>query len=390
MKAKATTPKHAERKHSRISPSVLKPLQICPGYESDPTESEASLRGTRLHEVIESGSLEGIEDPEDRVAAQTVFDILTTAELESPFEPLKELELDFTPLKIPDFEKGHADRVIILDVDKNDDPTAAELIDFKFGKGEVDPPKSNIQFRAYSLGLFVTMPTLERVRVRLIQPALNINETAEFTRARDFEMIVTQVNAIAKRRAKWLETQDKTMLKPDELYCSYCAAQATCPMWQEYMVRLANQANLFGHTIMPLETLDSLENADPNELIAALRWIKPMQDYLKKFKQFALQVYDAGKISEGLKLIEKPGDSTIVDPIRVGEILDEECGISTEEFIALCQPSITKIKARISEAAEHGQKSKEVDRVFKKITDEGLIQAGTLVRYVQLSKSKAK
>ena len=137
--------KQQDRKHSRISPSKLKPLQICPGWENQEGESEASLRGTFLHEIMETGEIpkavpEKVTE-EDIAMAKQMLVFLREEEKLSPYEPVHEMELDFKPLGLEDFEKGHLDRVLILEVDKDENPTKAELTDFKFGEWEVEPVK---------------------------------------------------------------------------------------------------------------------------------------------------------------------------------------------------------------------------------------------------------
>lgn len=379
---------HSARGHSRISPSKLKPLQICPGYESDDKPSAASQRGTTLHEVMDTGIIPSHLNQDDREIAAQVLAVLAETEKSSPYEPLKEVELDFTSLQFRDFEKGHADRVIVLEADDNDQPTFVELIDFKFGKWAVDHVSENIQFRAYALGLFILFPSIEKIRVRLIQPALNKDETHTFSRKRDYEIIVSQIGSIVKRRHRWLETRDEKMLKPDSDVCGFCAMQANCPAWQAYMVKLANDADLFGHEIIPVAKLESPETANPEEVVRAFRWVKPMEDYLKKFKRFVLAVYDTGRIDSGVTLVEKVGDTTIVDPIRVAEILQQDHSISFAEFLSACDVSITKLKTLVGDKAPSGQKGKLQSEMVDKLVSEGLIQYGAQIRYVQLSRGK--
>ena len=81
---------HASRAHSPISPSRLKPLQICPGYESDDTPSAAASRGTTLHEVMDTGRIPDSLPDEDREIAQKTLALLADSESQSSYEPLKE------------------------------------------------------------------------------------------------------------------------------------------------------------------------------------------------------------------------------------------------------------------------------------------------------------
>jgi len=379
---------HSSRGHSRISPSRLKPLQICPGYESDDTPSAAASRGTALHEIMDTGKIPATLPDDDREVAEQTLALLADAESQSPYEPLKEVELDFRPLKFRDFDKGHADRVIVLEADADHEPVSVELIDFKFGRWEVDHVSENIQFMAYALGLFILFPTIEKIRVRLIQPALKIDDTHLFTRKKDYEVIVSQVGAIVRRRHRWLETMDNEMLRPNPDICGFCARQASCDAWQRYMVKLANDADLFGHEIAPLTSLESPETADPEEVVRAFRWVKPMEDYLKKFKRFVLAVHDAGRLSEGVTIVEKSGDTSIVDPIAAAKLLESEFGVTFDEFLSACDVSVTKIKQLVGQHAKTGEKGGMQTLAVDRLHEAGLIQHGARVRYAQLSRGK--
>ncbi|MCK9587742.1 MAG: PD-(D/E)XK nuclease family protein [Terrimicrobiaceae bacterium] len=383
--------KQQDRKHSRISPSKLKPLQICPGWENIEGDSTASLRGTFLHEIMETGEIpkvvpENVTEDDLKMAKEMLV-FLREEEKLSPFEPISEMELDFTPLGLEHFEKGHLDRVLILEVDEDENPKKAELTDFKFGEWEVEPVKDNIQFRSYGLGLFLEIPTLQEVVLRLKQPALNKDETHVLRRTPDFNIIKTQLGAIIKRRHKYLETRDAAMLKSDEDNCNFCAMQATCPVWQAYMVRLANESNLFEVPVVTISALDDPESADPDEVLRVFRWIKPMEEYLTKLKRFALAVYDTGRLGDGLNLVEKAGKPAIADPLAVYDLLKAK-GVTKEEFILACTVSTTAIKNLVEDKTKKGEKGKAADEFVALLKEEGLMTNGEPSRYLQLSRKK--
>jgi hypothetical protein len=383
--------KQQERKHSKISPSKLKPLKICPGWENIEGDSNASLRGTFLHEIMETGKIpklvpENVTE-EDIAMAKRMVEVLRAEEALSPYEPVNEMELNFKPLGFDGFEKGHLDRVLILGVDDEENPVKAELLDFKFGEWEVEPVKDNIQFRSYGLGLFLEVPTLQEVVLRLWQPALNKDETHTLRRNPDFNIIKAQIGAIVKRRHKYLETKDESMLKSDEDNCNFCAAQATCPVWQKYMVRLANESNLFEVPVVEISALDDPDSADPDEVLRVFRWIKPMEEYLTKLKKFALAVYDTGRLGDGLNMVEKAGKPSIADPLAVYDLLKER-KVSKEEFILACTVSTTAIKNLVADKTPKGDKGKAADEFVALLKSEGLMTNGEPSRYLQLSRKK--
>jgi len=378
---------HASREHSRISPSGLNSLRQCPGYESDDSRSsEAADRGTLLHEAMDSGIIPENLSESDKIVAARTLEVVYEADSRSYYDPLKEISLDFKSLGLQDFERGHADRIIVLQANERDEPIEIELIDFKFGSWAVEQLSDNLQFHAYAVGAFLMFPTLKTVCLRLIQPALDVDVSLQISRERDYEVAVTRISAVVKRRHKWLETSDNTMLRPSSTICQFCARQAECQPWQEYSAKLAKEANLFGHDIVPVDAFGSLETADPEKVLQAFKWVRPMEEYLRKFKKFVLATVDAGRLDHGVKLVEKGGVASVVDMLRVSEILQEH-GVDANDFLAACSISMTSLKALISEAAPNNKKA-AVERVMQQLTSEGLLQAGAPIRYVQFSASK--
>jgi hypothetical protein len=389
MKAKKLD--HSARKHSRISPSGLYSLKLCPGHEGIEGSNSAADRGTLLHEIMDAGKLPAVkpdllDDDDMKMAAQLLLDLEEDAKA-SEFEPIKELELNFTSLNFPGFEKGHLDRLLILEANKDGDPVDVELTDFKFGRGEVENLRENIQFRAYALGVFLEWPSIEKIRVRIRQPALHLNEVFPLTRAKDFEMIKTQVGAIVKRRMKFLEVHDQEMLKPDPGNCTYCSAQTTCPIWQQFMVKMANDSNLLEVQVAPITGLEDPETADPDEVLRVYRWLKPMEEFLRKFKKFALAVYDTGRMTDQFSLVEKAGSTEIVDLLTIRDYLKNEFKVTEDEFLSACSISMEKIKGLINDKTAK-DKGKVIAETIKHFSNEGLIQYGQQTRYLQLSRKK--
>jgi len=395
MKPKPKEKSTGAKSHSRISPSMLSALKACPGYESDHKSSAASDRGEKMHAVQETGIADETLEKRDQDTAMMVLSATRLFDARSEYEPLKELELDFRSLDIAGLKQGTLDRAIILDVTTNESgeetPTSMAALDFKFGQWEVDEVPKNIQFRTYTLGLWLMFPLLEDVEYILHQPAHDLHESYTFRRSRDFDMIVTQVRAIAHRRNTYLKTRDPEMLNSHPDYCTFCVAQATCPVWQAYMVKLANESNCLAAPVVPLESLESPDTADEEELIRAMRWIRPMEEYLKKLKRFALAVYDTGRLSsDQITITEKDGTPKIIDPIRVGEILEERYGIGEGEYRAACSISTTEIRRLVSDHSKTGEKTQASDEAIAILEEEGLIERGETIRYVGLRRASKR
>ncbi len=381
---------HQNRKHSRISPSGLKSLQLCPGYENDGKESAAANRGTFLHQLMETYVIpdeipEGVTGQDLELAAKMIEHLQEEDKL-SDYEPLNEIKLDFTSLNLKDFNEGHLDRMLVIEATDEGEPLRAKVRDFKFGQWEVDPIPDNLQFKAYTVGAMLAFPTLDEVEFILDQPALGDPVSHTFRRSQ-FNLMVSQIGAIVKRRHKWLETKDATMLRSDTDNCGFCAIQEVCPIWQAYMVKVANESNVLETTVLPIDKLEDPTTVDPDELVRVYRWIRPLEEYLKKMKRFALAAYDSGIASSQFTLTEKVGSQTVIDPIAVRDIL-AEYGVSELEFLSACDISVGSIRKLVEEKAARGDKAKTGDAALDQIRDQGLIQDGYPVRYVQLSRKK--
>ena len=75
MNTETTTAPHAERAHSKRSPSSLGKYAVCPHFKQDDDQPvhPVTLEGTLIHEAIEKKNLRGLTQ-EQRVMAQTGLD----------------------------------------------------------------------------------------------------------------------------------------------------------------------------------------------------------------------------------------------------------------------------------------------------------------------------
>ena len=86
---------------------------------------------------------------------------------------------------------GTVDRVIIKG-------THVDLVDFKFGRGEIDDAEINIQGQAYLLGVMDKFPLLQTATVHFIIPRRDEVLTANYKRT-DMEGIRLRINLIVEK-----------------------------------------------------------------------------------------------------------------------------------------------------------------------------------------------
>jgi len=66
-------PDHGSRDHAEFSPSALKYLASCAGYQGKSGSSEAAEKGTRIHEALEARDPSALHDEEEiEIYEQTV------------------------------------------------------------------------------------------------------------------------------------------------------------------------------------------------------------------------------------------------------------------------------------------------------------------------------
>jgi hypothetical protein len=123
---------------------------------------------------------------------------------------------------------GTVDRVVIKG-------THVDLVDFKFGRGEIDDAEINIQGQAYLLGVMDKFPELETATVHFIIPRRDEVLTAEYKR-KDMEGIRLRINLIVeKAMAESAETI------PNTEGCRYCKHKLSCPALSDKLLPLAKK-----------------------------------------------------------------------------------------------------------------------------------------------------
>jgi hypothetical protein len=139
-------PDHSSRGHAAFSPSSLKYVAACSGYEGRSGTNAAAEKGTRIHEALE------IRDPSALHNEEEVMLYEKTVEQEDKFldEVIGDAErIDYNEIQVDvNLEGtqtwGTCDRITLYDEDK------AVMGDYKTGISVIDEPTENWQAKAYS------------------------------------------------------------------------------------------------------------------------------------------------------------------------------------------------------------------------------------------------
>lgn len=381
---------NSEPKHAHRSPSTLKAYEICPSWEPIPQgnqkENTAAEEGTLLHEYLEKPCKTLFEalslDHQEMVTALEGYVDNVHQGCHPESKILREIKLDLIPFNIKGCTHGTADVVI-------HDPLAniAHLIDYKFGKIEVDDPETNPQIWAYALAVFNMHPKITEVQAHILQPRCDTIGTHSFTRDQMPKMIV-RLQTICARAS---------VAKPEQI-----------PTWDNCrFCNLKEEGRCGALTKIALKTIQQNELAIvPKSIISSDHMV--MQEDVKKVSvEEASILYDLANLLEGWAkslrgaiafrddadeipghaLVITNGKRTIRDPLGAREEL-KAYGITDEQIISIADLPISKVEKLVGDTAERGNKQKLIGEMSESLLAEGILDISNPVRYLRRTKSE--
>ena len=340
--------------HDPFSPSGASRLMKCPGsYRMqkgiEDEDSEASIRGTRLHELIPRlaiGAAVGVEpdvEPEDRQTVEQCIEFLRSVVPDGwtiHFEEKVEIWSFRTFERITD---GTADIVAV-----SPDGKDAILIDWKFGRVKVPAAADNWQLALYATGVAQKFG-VDRVTAFVYQPFVFGNsEPYEFTK---FGMIA-ETYARQVRIAKLPRLE----LNPSEA-CRYCRAADVCPALQFVVDGFAaDMGTDAGRLVTPENAEAKFETA---KIVSS--WSERVDDAFRKLVE--------ARAVPGWEMTEKPPRREIPDAEKAFEAVS--FNLTREDFDKLVSVSVPvgKLEAAIVDAIRrnHEGEKKITVKAAKKI-----------------------
>lgn len=215
-----------KKSHARWSPSKLSALKSCPCFSyreaGEQDDTSAAAEGEDLHRVLETGNPTGLSESQIAlvVSVQEKLDaIIATGD----FTEFRERELTLEGLTY-----GTADFVLISKDDK-----LAHIVDFKFGRKQVEDVENNFQVRTYCAALMESMPEITECWGHILAP-----------RARDSEFkfdrsLIEQVRNEIEALYKVLDDPFKQPNAVDEELCALCANASRCPKMTQTAITVA-------------------------------------------------------------------------------------------------------------------------------------------------------
>lgn len=339
-----------------------------------PESSSAAEEGTKLHKCCEliltrpqnlstTRRAEGIEEYfnlPDELRGLVDFAVTETVKRRDACELDFDLKTEMRLWAKSGLFSGQGD-VVLLEQQLR----RATIIDFKFGRGEVERAERNYQLAAMAVLVADNFDFIKSVRAMIIQPraldkSRRITE-CEYSKA-DIDAARDAINAACKEAI-----EAKNPAQKCGYWCKYCPSSYRCKAAQE---AISAQYKLAVAT--PNLTIGAHNARQMFERAQLVK--KYCDDVLAAVKNYIVNNPDA---QCGLALAPGVKRAKLGDAAKVYEAV-EGVGITPEEFVNVCDVSISKLQSLYHDKrklANEKQTKKASDIEAKKLLEErGLLK----------------
>jgi len=353
-----TTPDHGDRAHAEYSPSSLKYVAKCAGYEGREGTNEAAEKGTRIHEALEVFDPSALHDEEEVDIYNQIVEMENNFLSHYPSEgreDFHEIRLNIA-LKHGLTTFGTCDRFSYWP-----DAKKGVMGDYKTGVSPIDPVAVNWQTKCYVVGAFQEFKDMEELDFAFYVPFHDGDTVSEkmihtFYRG-DVPMIVHEITEAIKAamfvRDKWNYDEKGNLLSQPELgllgpsqNCRFCAHEDECPAMGALIADVAAKASKGDKDKLSRRFTFDPSSQEPEEV--QKRWIiaKIVGAWADREKRAAVQLAKDGMIFPDLELKSMGATTTVEDAKYFVQIADS-FGLSLEEMLPLLSFPLAKIKKEI-------------------------------------------
>lgn len=355
-----TKPDHSSRGHAEFSPSSLKYVASCAGYEGKDGTSAAAEMGTRIHEALEVRDPSALHNEKETGLYDQIVEM--ERDFMGNFPPMSEEhnEIQVTVALDGPNTWGTCDRFLILE-----SGAEAVMADYKTGISIIDPPDKNWQAKAYVVGAFQKFKDIEKIIFVFYVPQHNECLHHTFERA-DVPPLIKELSAVIRRgeevRPKWdggapaLEDCTPTQ------YCRFCKHEDACPALGGLVLDVAKKLD----STIPDVDLENID--DPARLSELFNIAKIVENWAARIKERAKEVALSGVSLDGLKLRSMGKARKITDNETLTRIAGE-FGVDTAVLLEQANFPLSKITKLVGSQAERGEK-RELERNFIDACDE--------------------
>jgi hypothetical protein len=347
-----------DRPHAEHSPSSLALKEVCPGFRSDSKSSSASEEGTRCHQALETGKDDGLDDEQLQVVGMC-RDYVTGVEADARSHGEVTILLEEKLAIAGGLTFGTADLVIV-----SAKATAADLVDYKFGRNPVADAEDNVQMQAYALGVFEKFPGVQSIQVHILLPRRDEVSIATYARS-DVPRLRLRIETIIARAS--LPEPD---LHPTD-GCLWCARKATCKALHNHALTLASG---YSDELVIPDQVHASHITEPSVMARALQVARVMEKWCESVRQHALKMRLSGVEIPGHELRTRSGNRKINDALAAWGVVRDH--IEPDRFIACCDVSLTKLEDEVAAKAPRGSKTKAKNNLCESLAAVGAYEAG--------------
>ncbi len=358
------TPDHTSRDHAEFSPSSLKYVAACSGYNGRSGTSAAAEKGTRIHEALEIRDYSALHDEEEmdiyerivRDEEEFLNTIIGDAERTEYNEVVVDVTLDGTSTW------GTCDRLTIYG-------NKAVMGDYKTGISVIDTPTENWQAKAYTAGAFQKFPELDEIIFVFYIPVRDEVLHGKFTRD-DLPQLIKDLSYVIKSgeliRPQWEDgTPDLDKLSPN-INCRFCAYEERCPALGAIAIEVANRV---AENTLP--KTDIVDPEDPETLEQLWSVAKIVTNWATRIKAKAIAMAKDGTEFPTLRLRSMGASRKCINNQKLLEIADS-FDMDHEEIVKLASFPLKKISEAVGKSAPDGEKG-QVARDFMDAVEEANI-----------------
>jgi hypothetical protein len=354
--------KHNTRKHSRYSPSVLKPLAICSGFINDEFgDKKYADRGSRGHQCVEENTPNQIlDDPSLKQAVIWCLaykkHIIDKAAKHGNVQVYQEVELHY-------FDQwGFSDFIAI-----SHNATHAALMDWKFANHfyAADAP----QFWAYCLGIWNRWATVETLDVHVVHPFRGQIDVESFSRSAHYDLFAARVTALIERGRR----NDPAEYQP-AAQCAYCGHAGTCPALARIGIAIGARYDETFVVIPPSGSAHGSEITDPATMALLLRLAPIMDKAVRGWRKAGVDMWNQGTEIPGFELTHTAG-RRVLDSARAAYAVVKD-RIPVEQYLDACSVSVPELEKLYASTAKRGEKEKSKMQLMALLEDENLLSSG--------------
>lgn len=352
-----------ERKHHEFSPSKLAYLEQCSHYASRDESSPAAELGTRQHRALELM----VDDPTlgDEEAAAVARCAEAVDKLRAELGRGLELKEEYLSIDDADTTGGYADLILI-----SPELSLAVVIDYKFGKHQVEDAETNLQGAGYCLGIFHRFPGVERVRVVFLQPHIEYRTEHTFCRT-DVPALYSRVCAVVERAKAARLDPTFAEASPTFPVCMFCKNLSDCPKIAEIAITVANMFHKI--SIPPDLTPSKLLNARDTQ--DGLRLVSVVKVWADAFRARVTDRVIRGDAELPAGFVIATSSRRSMKSLRLfREIALRH--IAAEAYDATLEPTFGAVEKVVAAAAPRGSKVAAVEAFQQELLDGGAVTQG--------------